>query len=148
MTNNAAERILKSDAERAPPAGDAASPNVRAGADVTIAEAKEPIHLVDPNAVRARVGGTPVLAGFQDLAKAYQDLAAKNAEVLAGSIRALATVKTPSAYIELQRKLISESLEMAMGDFNNIARLTIAAFTSSFEPRQKHRGDLRSGTDT
>ena len=73
-------------------------------------------------------------AAFQELAKAYQDLAAKNAKNLAAAIQALSAVKSPVEFIELQQKLIKEGVEAAMSDSQNIAQLTSAVFSAAFEP--------------
>ncbi len=81
--------------------------------------------------------GNAAIAGFQELAKAYQALATKNAEKLTASIQALATVKTPAEFIELQQKLIKEGVDSAVNDSRDIADLTTAVFTAAFEPVQK-----------
>jgi phasin family protein len=81
--------------------------------------------------------GNAAIAGFQELAKAYQALATKNAEKLTSSIQALAVAKTPAEFIELQQKLIKEGVDAAVSDSRNIADLTTAVFTAAFEPVQK-----------
>lgn len=81
--------------------------------------------------------GNAAIAGFQELAKAYQALATRNAEKLTASIQALATVKSPVEFIELQQKLIKEGVDAAVIDSKNIADLTTAVFTAAFEPVQK-----------
>jgi hypothetical protein len=73
-------------------------------------------------------------AAFQQLTKAYQDLATKNARNLTAAIQALSTVKSPVEFIELQQRLIKEGVEAAMSDSQNIAQLTTAVFTAAFEP--------------
>jgi hypothetical protein len=73
-------------------------------------------------------------AALQELTKAYQDLAAKNARNLTAAIQALSAVKSPTEFIELQQKLIKEGVEAAMADSQNIAQLTTAVFTAAFEP--------------
>jgi hypothetical protein len=73
-------------------------------------------------------------AAFQELTKAYQDLAAKNAKNLTAAIQALSAVKNPVEFIEVQQRLIKEGVEAAMSDSQNIAQLTTAVFTAAFEP--------------
>ena len=73
-------------------------------------------------------------AAFQELTKAYQDLATKNARNLSAAIQALSAVKSPAEFIELQQRLIKEGVEAAMSDSQNIAQLTAAVFTAAFEP--------------
>ena len=81
-------------------------------------------------------GGNAAIAGFQELAKAYQALATKNAEKLTASIQALAATKSPAEFIELQQTLIKEGVDAAVSDSQNIAKLTAAVFTAAFEPVQ------------
>lgn len=89
------------------------------------------------NAESLTKSGNAAIAGFQELAKAYQALATKNAEKLTASIQALSSVKSPAEFIELQQKLIQEGVDAAVGDSRNIAELTTAVFTAAFEPVQK-----------
>ena len=63
--------------------------------------------------------GNAAIAGFQELAKAYQALATKNAERLSSSLQALAAVKSTTELMALQGKL------------------TTAVFTAAFEPITK-----------
>ncbi len=79
-------------------------------------------------------GGNAAIAGFQELAKAYQALATKNAEKLTASLQALVAVKSPTEFVELQQKLIKEGVEAAVSDSRNIAELTTSVFTAAFEP--------------
>jgi phasin family protein len=73
-------------------------------------------------------------AAFQELTKAYQELAARNAKNLADAIQALSSVKNPSEFIEVQQKLIKDGVQAAVNDSQNIAHLTAAVFTAAFEP--------------
>ena len=86
------------------------------------------------NAEALAKSGNAAISGFQELAKAYQALATKNAEKLTASIQALASVKSPVEFVELQQKLIKEGVEAAVSDSRNIAELTTAVFTAAFEP--------------
>ena len=89
------------------------------------------------NAEALTKSGNAAIAGFQELAKAYQALATKNAEKLTASIQALAAVKSPTEFVELQQKLIQEGVDAAVSDSRNIADLTTAVFTAAFEPVKK-----------
>ena len=73
------------------------------------------------------------LAGFQELTKAYQALAAKNVEKLTTSIHALAAVKTPTEFVQLQQKLFQESVEAAVTESKTLAELTFSSFTSTLK---------------
>lgn len=90
-------------------------------------------------------GGQAVASGFQELMQAYQAMARRNTEKLATSMQALAAVKTPTEFIELQQKLLTESVAAAVSDGAAIGKLTTAAFAAAFEPMRKQMGDLRSG---
>jgi phasin family protein len=52
-------------------------------------------------------------------------------------MQALAGVKGPAEFIELQQRLIKEGVETAVGDSQRIAQLTSAVFTAAFEPVKK-----------
>jgi phasin family protein len=73
----------------------------------------------------------------QQLTKAYQDLATKNARNLTAAIQGLSAVKNPVEFIELQQKLIREGVEAAVSDCRHVAQLTSAVFTAAFEPVKK-----------
>ena len=89
------------------------------------------------NAEALTKSGNAAIAGFQELAKAYQALATKNAEKLTASIQALAAVKSPTEFVELQQKLIKEGVDAAVADSSKIAELTTSVFTAAFEPVKK-----------
>src|SRR5271165_3009618 len=73
-------------------------------------------------------------AAFQELTKAYQELASRNAQNLAAAVQALSAVKSPGEFIEVQQKLIKDGVQAAVADSQNIAHLTAAVFTAAFEP--------------
>ena len=90
-------------------------------------------------------------AAVQELTRAYQELATKNAKNLTAAMQALAAVKSPAEFIELQQRLTKEGVEAAVSDGRHIAQLTTAVFTAAFEPVKKQlredRPDLgQSGT--
>jgi hypothetical protein len=121
---NAADQALRANAESPARRGNGADQ-----ADRIIGAGKADIVALTESAHSA-------LAGFQELASAYQGLAARNAERLSVSIQAFAAVKTPAEFIELQQKLINESVDAAAHDWSNIAKLTLAVFIGAFEPIQ------------
>jgi hypothetical protein len=73
-------------------------------------------------------------AAFQELTKAYQELASRNAKNLASAIQAISSVKSPTEFIEVQQKLIKDGVQAAVSDSQNIATLTAAVFSAAFEP--------------
>jgi phasin family protein len=77
------------------------------------------------------------IAAVQELTKAYQELATKNVKNLTAAMQALAAVKSPTEFMELQQRLIKEGVEAAVSDSQHIAQLTTAVFTAAFEPVKK-----------
>jgi phasin family protein len=89
------------------------------------------------NTAALAAGGNAANAAFQDLAKAYQELATKNAGNLTSAIQALSAVKNPAEFMEVQQRLIKDGVQAAVTDSQNIAQLTAAVFTAAFEPVKK-----------
>ena len=83
------------------------------------------------------MSGNASRAAVQELTRAYQELATKNAKNLTAAIQALAAVKSPAEFLELQQRLIKEGVEAAVSDSRQIAQLTAAVFTAAFEPVKK-----------
>ena len=72
-----------------------------------------------------------------ELTNAYQELAIRSAKNLTAAMQALAAVKSPTEFIELQQRLIREGVEAAVKDSQKIAQLTTAVFAAAFEPIKK-----------
>ena len=89
------------------------------------------------NAKAISKSGAIALDGFQELARAYQDLAARNVEKLGEALKEMSTVKTPVEFFEVQQKLIKESFDAAVSDSRAIAELTASVLSASAEPMQK-----------
>jgi phasin family protein len=81
--------------------------------------------------------GNASRAAIQQLTRAYQELTTKNARNATAAMQALAAVKSPADFIELQQRLIKEGVETAVDDSQRIAQLTTAVFTAAFEPVKK-----------
>ena len=81
--------------------------------------------------------GNASKAAVQELTKAYQELATKNAKNLTAAMQALAAVKSPTELVELPQRLIKEGVEAAVSDSQHIAQLTTAVFTAAFEQVKK-----------
>ena len=81
--------------------------------------------------------GNASRAAIQELTKAYQELATKNAKNLTAAVQALSAVKSPTEFFDLQQKLIKDGVEAAVADSRHIAQLTTAVFTAAFEPVKK-----------
>jgi hypothetical protein len=93
--------------------------------------------IVKENTAALAESGGAASAAFQELTKAYQELASKNAKNLTAGIKALAGVKNLSEFIELEQRLIKDGVQAAVDDSKNIARLTTAVFTAAFDPVKK-----------
>jgi phasin family protein len=93
--------------------------------------------IVKSSAVALTVSSNASRAAVQELIRAYQELATKNAKNLTNAMQALAAVKSPAEFIELQQRLIKEGVEAAVSDSRQIAQLTTAVFTAAFEPVKK-----------
>ena len=89
------------------------------------------------NAEALTVSGNASRAAVQELTRAYQELATKNAKNLTAAMQALAAVKSPAEFIQLQQRLIKEGVEAAVSDSRHIAQLTTTVFTAAFEPVKK-----------
>ena len=90
--------------------------------------------LMRGNADALTKSGNASRAAVQELTKAYQDLATKNVRHLTAAMQALAGVKSPAEYIELQQRLIKEGVETTVDDTKRMAQLTTAVLTAAFEP--------------
>jgi hypothetical protein len=88
--------------------------------------------IIKGNADALTESGNASRAAVQELTKAYQELTTKNARNLTAAMQALAAVKSPTDFIELQQRLIKEGVETAVGDSQRIA-----VFTAAFEPVKK-----------
>ena len=119
MTNPIVENISKANADALAKSSRAAETIMKGGAEALTESG---------NASRAAV---------QELTKAYQELATKNAKSLTAAVQALSAVKSPTEFIELQQKLIKDGVEAAVADSRHIAQLTTAVFTAAFEPVKK-----------
>ena len=93
--------------------------------------------IVKPSAEALTVSGNASRAAVQELIRAYRELATKNAKNLTAAMQALAAVKSPAEFIELQQRLIKEGVEAAVSDSRQITQLTTAVFTAAFEPVKK-----------
>jgi phasin family protein len=93
--------------------------------------------MIRGNADALTESGNASRAAVQELAKAYQELTTKNARNLTAAMQAVARVKSPAEYIELQQRLIKEGVETTVDGTKPMAQLTTAVFTAAFEPVMK-----------
>ena len=108
-----------------------------ANADAPTKSGEAAERIMKGNAEALTESGNASRAAVQELTRAYQELATKNAKNLTAAIQALAAVKSPAEFIELQQRLIKEGVEAAVSDSRHIAQLTTAVFTAAFEPVKK-----------
>src|SRR5271157_3698861 len=104
--------------------------------------------IVKGNAETMTESGNASRAAIQELIRAYQELAAKNAKNLTAAMQALAAVKSPAEFIELQQRLMKEGVEAAVSDSQHIAQLTAAVFTAAFEPVKKQIEAVQKSAQT
>jgi hypothetical protein len=104
--------------------------------------------IVKGNAEALTESGNASRAAIQELTRAYQELASKNAKNLTTAMQALAAVKSPAEFIELQQRLIKEGVQAAVSDSQHIAQLTTAVFTAAFEPVKKQIEAVQKSAQT
>jgi hypothetical protein len=110
---------------------------VEATSEALTKSGKAAEQIVKGNAEALTESGNASRAAIQELTRAYQELASKNAKNLTTAMQALAAVKSPTEFIELQQRLIKEGVQAAVSDGQHIAQLTTAVFTAAFEPVKK-----------
>ena len=93
--------------------------------------------IVKGNAKALTESGQASRAAIQELTRAYQELATKNAKNLTAAMQSLAAVKSPAEFMALQQRLIKEGVEAAVSDSQHIAQLTTSVFAAAFEPVKK-----------
>jgi phasin family protein len=120
----------------------------KANADALTKSGKAAQDIITGNADALTESGNASSVAVQELTKAYQELAAKNAKNLTAAMQALSAVKSPAEFVELQQKLIKESVEAAVSDSRHIAQLTTAVFTAAFEPVKKQIEAVQRTTQT
>ena len=130
MAKRTSEQIAEASAEALTKSGQAAEKLMKGNADA-LAET-----------------GSASRAAVQELTRAYQELASKNVKNLTAAMQALAAVKSPAEFIELQQRLIKEGVEAAVSDSQHIAQLTTAVFTAAFEPVKKRIEAVQKSAQT
>jgi phasin family protein len=104
--------------------------------------------IVKGNVEALAENGNASRGAIQELTTAYQELATKNAKNLTAAMQALAAVKSPAEFMELQQRLIKEGVEAAVSDSRHIAQLTTAVFTAAFEPVKKRIEAVQKSAQT
>jgi phasin family protein len=104
--------------------------------------------IVKGNAEALTESGYASRAAIQELTRAYQELATKNAKNLTAAMQSLAAVKSPAEFMALQQRLIKEGVEAAVSDSQHIAQLTTAVFTAAFEPVKKQIESVQKSAQT
>ncbi len=130
MAKATIEEIARTNAEELAKGGEAAAKMMKGGAEAVTES------------------GAASSAAIQELTKAYQELAIRNAKNLTAAMDALAKVKSPPDLIALQQKLMKEGVEAAINDSQTIARLTGAMFAAAFEPLKKQIESVQKTTQT
>jgi len=136
-SGHAAEHIVKTSTDALTKGGHAAEHIVKTSTDALTKSGRAAEKIVKGNADALTDSGNASSAAFQELIKAYQELATKNAKNLTAAIQAFSAVKNPAEFIELQQRLIMDGVEAAVRDSQQIAELTAAVFNAAFEPVKK-----------
>ncbi len=137
MTNTNAEQGFRTGPDGHLKPGNPVEETIRARTDAIVKRGIEAEHVLKSNADTMTSTGTAAFAGFLELTKEYQAIASRNSARAMSAMQALATVKTPQDYMEMQRRLLTETVQLAIGDFQTIAKLTTAAFKVSFDPLRR-----------
>jgi hypothetical protein len=116
MANPNVEPIAKANTDALTKSGVAAEKIVTGNADALTKSGLAEEKIVKGNADALADSGNASSAAFQELTKAYQELAAKNAKNLTAAIQALTAVKKPTEFIELQQRLIKDGVDAAVSD--------------------------------
>jgi hypothetical protein len=103
---------------------------------------------IQDNAEAVSETGNASRPAVMELTQAYQELAVKNAKNLTDAMRALAAVKSPTEFMELQQRLVREGVEAAVRDSQHIAQLTTAVFTAAFQPLKNRFDSLQRPPQT
>ena len=93
--------------------------------------------IVKGNAEALTESGNASRAAVQELTKAYQELATKNAKKPDRCNAVARRSEKPTEFVELQQRLIKEGVAAAVSDSQHIAQLTTAVFTAALEPVKK-----------
>ena len=78
--------------------------------------------------------GVAAIKGFEEFAKAGQALAAKHAETVDATVRALFACKSPMEFADLQSKLARATIESAIAEGRRFAELAATTYTTALEP--------------
>jgi phasin family protein len=110
---------------------------VEASTDAMTKSANAAERIVKDKTAALTESGNAAGDAVQELAKAYRELASKNARNLTAAIQAISAVKNLGEFIELEQRLIKDGVQEVVNDSKNIARLTAAVFSAAFDPVKK-----------
>jgi hypothetical protein len=137
MPNPTVERFAKTTTDAMTKSTAAAENIFKANADALTDSANRAQWIMKGNGNALTDSGNASSAAFQELAKAYQELATKNMANMTAAFQAFSTVKSSAELLDLQQRLIKDRMENAINDAQHIAQLTMAMFTTAFEPMKK-----------
>jgi hypothetical protein len=139
LTKNAdaAEEIVKDKTAALTESGQAAEKIFKENTAALTESGQAAEKIFKENTAALTESGSAVGDAFQELAKAYQELASKNAQNLTAAIQAISAVKNLSEFIELEQRLIKDGVQEAVSDSENVVRLTAAVFSAAFDPVKK-----------
>ena len=136
-SGNAVEHMVEARTDALTKSGDAAEHMVEARTAALTESGHAAEKIFKENTAALTESGNTVGDAFHELAKAYRELAIKNAQNLTAAIGAISAVKNPSEFIELEQRLIKDGVQEAVNDSENIVRLTADVFNAAFDPVKK-----------
>jgi hypothetical protein len=137
MTQDAVKNIAKASTDALTKGGDAAEKIVKDTTAALTESGQAAEKIFKENTAALTESGSAVGDAFQELAKAYRELASKNAQNLTAAMQAISAVKNVSEFIELEQRLIKDGVQEAVSDSENVVRLTAAVFSAAFDPVKK-----------
>src|SRR5664279_2989973 len=137
MTQDTVKTIAQASTDALTKSGDAAEKIVKDKTAALTESSQAAEKIFKENTAALTESGSAVGDAFQELAKAYQELASKNAQNLTAAIQAISAVKNLSEFIELEQRLIKDGVQEAVSDSENVVRLTAAVFSAAFDPVKK-----------
>lgn len=88
--------------------------------------------------------GTAASKGLEEVIKASQGIVTTSAEKVDSAFKSLTACKSPAEFLDLQGKLVRESVEGAIADSRKFAELTQSVVSATLEPINARVSALQS----
>lgn len=80
--------------------------------------------------------GTLATKGFEEVSKAYAAYATENFNKATAAVKALASVKSPTEFVQLQAQFARESVDGFIAESRKLSEIANTVATSALEPLQ------------